>query len=148
MNKEIWKDIKDYEGLYQISNLGNVRSLDRVVERHGLTNLPGRMMKTVIHSNGYVVISLSKNGKRISYFVHRLVAEAFIPNPNNYPLLNHKNEIKNDNRVENIEWCDYKYNVNYGTSIARRTEKFKKKICQYSLDDTFIRVWDSMKEAA
>lgn len=111
--KEIWKDIKDYEGLYQVSNLGNVRSLERKVKiNKGYRIVKNKILKLGIRNN-YYVISLNKNNKRKSFQVHRLVAEAFIDNLDNKPIINHKNFNKLDNNVNNLEWCTQKENVNY-----------------------------------
>lgn len=140
---EIWKDIKCYEGLYQVSNLGNVRSLDRYV-----TNSLGRVYfykgekKSVTdRGNGYYCVGLCKDGKNKIELIHRLVAQAFIPNPNNLPFINHKDENPSHNNVENLEWCTAKYNQNYGTCIKRRSEKKSIKIYQYSLDGKLIKIW-------
>lgn len=115
--KEIWKDIRDYEGLYQVSNTGKIKSLNY---RH-----TGRekIMKHSVNNKGYLFVKLWKNRKFKSFRVHRLVAEAFIPNPNNLPFINHKSEIKTQNNVENLEWCDAKYNNNFGTRKERVGEK-------------------------
>lgn len=113
---EMWKSIEGYEGLYEISNIGLVR------------NVKSNHLLKPLNSNGYLVICLCKNGKQKMFRIHRLVAAAFIPNPNNYPCVNHKNEIKTDNRVENLEWCTEKYNCNYGTRNKRRIEKQSKPI--------------------
>ena len=108
MKKEIWKDIKGYEGLYQVSNLGRVKSLPR-------KNHPKEEFRNLSpDSKGYLRVNLFKNNKGKTHKVHRLVAEAFIPNPNNYPQVNHKDENKANNNVDNLEWCTNKYNVNYG----------------------------------
>ena len=96
---EKWKDIKDYEGLYQVSNLGNVKNIK--------TN---KILTQSPHHRGHLRVRLSKNGKSKMYRVHRLVAEAFIPNPNKYPVVNHKDGNMKNNRVENLEWCTQKYN--------------------------------------
>lgn len=117
--KEIWKDISGYEGEYQVSNLGNVRSLN--YRRSGELKL----LKQAT-TNGYKQITLSKNGKCKSYNVHRLVAIAFIPNPNNYKEVNHKDEDKSNNNVNNLEWCTREYNNNYGT----KNERTKKKLSE------------------
>lgn len=118
---EIWKDILGYEGLYQVSNLGNVRSLN--YRRSGKTKLLKQGT-----DNGYKRVELSKNGKKKKYWVHRLVAIAFISNPNNYKEVNHKDEDKSNNNVNNLEWCTREYNNNYGTRNKRTSESHKGKI--------------------
>lgn len=129
--KEIWKDINGYEGIYQISNLGNVKSLDRYVnsaiKNNSKVKRKGQLLKPKLNQ-GYYEVSLIVGNNRKWFKVHRLVAEAFIPNPNNYPQINHKDEIKTNNRVDNLEWCDAKYNCNYGTrnSKIRNCTSFKK----------------------
>lgn len=116
LKTEIWKPVKGYEGLYEVSNLGNVRSLDRYVMlgNHGnqYCLLKGKPKKPSTDSNGYLITNLSKNGQVKTYFVHRLVSEAFIPNPNVLPFIDHINTIKTDNRVENLRWCSQKENCN------------------------------------
>jgi hypothetical protein len=116
MENEIWKEINGYEGLYKISTYGNVYSY--------------RLKRNIAlraKENKYLIVTLYKNGIGKNYYIHRLVALAFIKNddPINKTIINHKNEIKNDNRVENLEWCDYKYNALYGTSPKRLSEKTK-----------------------
>lgn len=103
---ERWRDIKGYEGLYQISNCGRVKSLKYCKEK---------ILKSIKSSNGYLQVNLYKDGKRKYFLVHRLVATAFIYNIENYSQINHKDEIKSNNYVSNLEWCDYSYNNNYGT---------------------------------
>lgn len=110
---EIWKDIEGYEGLYQVSNLGNVKSL-----RFG----KDKVLKPIKIKNNYLRVDLFKQGKHNLYLVHRLVARAFIDNPNNLPMINHKDENTSNNKVSNLEWCDAKYNINYGTCIQRIAE--------------------------
>lgn len=122
MGSEFWKDVVGYEGLYQVSNLGKVRSVDRVVDcRWGHNKkLEGKEIKSNLDKDGYLKLALSKYGKRKTYAVHRLVADAFIPNPHNLPCINHKKEFeKTNNSVENLEWCTVKYNNNYGTHQER-----------------------------
>ena len=122
------KDVKGYEGLYAVTSCGKVWSYRRK-----------RFMKPSTDSEGYLKVSLYKDGKDKNYYVHRLVAEAYIPNSENLPQINHKDENKTNNCLQNLEWCDSKYNNNYGTRI----EKIKKPILQYDLDGNFIREWPS-----
>ena len=111
---EIWKDYKDYEGLYQASNLGRMRSLDRwVSSKNGsMQFIKGRILKLFNNNQGYLHVVLSKNNKVKAYLVHRIIAETFLPNTDNLPCVNHKDEDKTNNSVENLEWCDAKYNSN------------------------------------
>lgn len=122
MTDEIWKPIEGYEGLYEISTWGRVKSLERnVMTAVGtLYKRPERILKPSL-SRGYPVVTLSHDMVQKTFLVHRLVAMAFIPNPHGYPMINHKDEDKTNNYVENLEWCDAKYNVNYGTANERRS---------------------------
>ena len=114
---EIWKDIKNFEGLYQVSNLGRVKSLPRTINKRKCKEI----IKTATLSNkGYYRLSLCKNGTTKYYAIHRLVAEAFVPNPNNFPIVNHKDTNRTNNNANNLEWCTYKYNSNYGNVRAKR----------------------------
>ena len=121
---EEWKDIEGYEGMYQVSNLGNVKSLERKVwnGRGCYKTVSEKILKAGNNSDGYLQVILCKDGKDKSYRVHRLVAEAFLENPNNLPEVNHISEDKTDNRVSNLEWVTSKYNVNYGTRNKRAAE--------------------------
>lgn len=118
--EEIWKDIKGYEGLYQVSNLGRVRSLDRevyhmnmgVVRKH---IYKGKELRTFLEKDGYVYLFLYKDKRSKKYSIHRLVAENFILNSNNLPIINHKDEDKTNNIASNLEWCDYSYNNTYNS---------------------------------
>ena len=106
---EIWKDIKGYEGLYQISNLGNVKSLKNKI-----------YLKPSIHKKGYLHCGLSKKGEKKQCFIHRLVAETFIDNPYKLPCVNHKDCNPKNNKIENLEWCTYKDNNNYKNHHLKR----------------------------
>lgn len=118
---ETWKSIKGYEGLYQVSNYGNVRSVDRI-NNIGKHNKSVLLKLQVNKRTGYVQVALCKEGVRHRKTVHRLVAIAFIDNPKGYETVNHKNEIKTDNRVENLEWMSLKDNLAYGTHTKRANE--------------------------
>ena len=117
---EVWKDIVGFEGFYKVSNKGNVYSVERRDSRGNICE--GRVLKPGYTSRGYLQVGLSKNGKSKTRTVHRLVAETFLPNPNDLPQVNHRDEVKDNNNVENLEWCDSKYNINYGT---RRSKKVR-----------------------
>ena len=124
MNKEIWKDIKGYEGLYQVSNFGRVKSLTKYHKTKKGYFSKERILKLIRNERGYLLVGLCKNWKKQKVFVHRLVAETFIPNPNNLPQVNHINEFEKDNNsIDNLEWCTCKYNCNYGTRNKRIKEK-------------------------
>ena len=121
MREEIWKDIKGFEGKYMVSNLGRVKSLN-----YNNTGKEG-ILKAHFNVHGYLFVVLYKEGKRKLPLVHRLVATAFLENPDNLPEVNHKNEDKTDNRVDNLEYCSRSYNINYGTRNKRSAEKLKGK---------------------
>ena len=116
---EGWKDIEGYEGLYQVSNLGRVKSLGND------KNKKEKIRKVRKNNFGYLHLTLHKNRIAKDYLIHRLVATAWIPNPNNLPEINHKDECKTNNTVENLEWCDATYNNNYGTRIIRMVDSKK-----------------------
>lgn len=112
--EEIWKDIKNYEGLYQVSNFGNVKSLDRYVNSTFNERLiKGRYLKIRKNEKGYLFVGLSKKGENKNYKVHRLVAMAFIKNIGNKPCINHKDGVKTNNNVENLEWVTHKENTEH-----------------------------------
>ena len=146
--EEVWKDIVDYEGLYQVSNLGNVKSLN--------FNHTGKeqILKPHKDKGGYLRVDLCKDGKRNGKLIHRLVAQAFIPNDDLFKTeINHKDENKENNVWSNLEWCDMSYNNNYGTHQERCAKarlnhpKLSKKVNQYSLDGkTFIQSFHSAME--
>lgn len=142
---EIWKPIKDYEGLYEVSNLGNVRSLDhmRKISGNGEYLQKGKVLKNIKNNSGYIRVTLSKEGKRKNKHIHRLVAEAFIPNPNNLSCINHKDENPLNNNVNNLELCTRKYNDNYGNRNNKIAKKLSKKIDQFDINGNYIKTWDS-----
>lgn len=117
MSEEIWKDIKGYEGIYQVSNLGKVKSLTRNSLNN--SNTKDRLLKQGVTKKGYASVTLCKDKVRRTYRVHRLVAEAFIPNHENKPQVNHIDEDKTNNRDDNLEWMTNKENRNHGTAIKR-----------------------------
>ena len=134
---EIWRDIKDYEGLYQVSNLGRVKSLN-----YNHTGVE-RILSAGKHIDGYPQVNLYKGGKVKMCLVHHLVARAFIPNPYGLTEVNHKDEDKTNNVETNLEWCDHKYNINYGT----RNERISKPVYQYTKDGSLVRSYPSLREA-
>lgn len=138
---EIWKYIDGYDD-YQVSNCGRVKSLKYGKEK---------ILKTYVTKIGYLYVILCKNGKSKHHLLHRLVAQAFLDNPYNLPEVNHKNEDKTDNRVENLEFCDHKYNMHYGTgrqrfSIKHKNGKLAKTVYQYTLDGVFVAEYPSTME--
>lgn len=142
--EEIWKDIPNYEGFYQISNLGRVKSLDLFVNtrNNNKRKRKGKILKQHNNGHGYLYVVLSKNNKQKRFYVHRLVANVFILNHNNLPEVNHKDENSLNNNVFNLEWCTSKYNANYG----KRNEKMKntkiklygKKVARYGNNNSMI----------
>lgn len=135
--EEIWKHIEGFN--YEVSNYGRVRRIET-----------GKILKQYENKDGYLRVELRKKGKRKNYRVHRLVATAFISNPENLPQVNHKNEIKADNTVSNLEWCTAKYNNNYGTRIEKISGGNHPKavaIYQYSIDGKLINKFESISVA-
>lgn len=150
MREEVWKDIKGYEGYYQISNMGRVRSIERTIEngRGYYKTMPERILKP--HNNGtdYLFVELCKNGKGKLFYVHRLVATAFCENLEGYKEINHINEDKLDNRAENLEWCDRAYNISYGTRNQRMAEKRGKPVIGINKISGLILEFPSISEAS
>ena len=138
MMEEIWKDIQGFEGKYQVSNLGRVRSLDRtIIDKAGrVHHTRGMILKDSINKGrGYYRVSLSDGHRNYTHIeVHRLVALHFVPGYKEGLVVNHKNENKTDNRAENLEWCTYQYNLNYSDVIAWK----RKPVYQYDMDGNFI----------
>lgn len=129
---EVWCDIRGYEGLYQVSNEGRVRRGNHVLK-------PGV-------KNKYLFVVLSANGKKTNAYVHRLVAQAFIPNPSGLGFVNHKDECRENNHFSNLEWCTQEYNNGYGTRTAREVQTKSRAVMQM-LNGVCIRLWSSTKDA-
>ncbi len=143
---EIWKDIKGYEGLYQISNLGRVKSFRGSAK---LGKPKEFILKPCLINSGYYVVTLyANNRKKHKFQVHRLVAETFIDNPQGFPCVNHKDEDKTNNCVSNLEWCTYQYNNNYGTARVRAVDTISKPIEQMTLEGKTIAKYRSMRIAS
>lgn len=141
--EEAWKYIKGYENEYMVSNLGRVKSLKNNKEL---------IRKPRITQYGYKAVNLYKNGKKTCKEIHRLVAETFIPNPLDYPVVNHKDCDRTNNKLENLEWCTIQYNVTYmearkrgalNTNYKSVGLKRRKKIVQFSKDGKKIKEWNS-----
>lgn len=155
---EIYKNIEGYEGLYQVSNLGNVKSLERINKNN--RKVKEKILKPLKLNTKYLSIVLCKNGKNNRFLVHRLVAQAFIPNPENKPCIDHINTDRTDNRVENLRWVTYKENSNNPITKTKQKEnnhkpnlgKFGKEhynskpILQFTLNGEFVKRWDSAIE--
>lgn len=135
--KEIWKDIPGYEGLYQVNQWGDIYSL--------YTN---KKLKWSLHKDGYKQYNLSKNKKKYIMTAHRAVALAFIPNPNNLPVINHKDENKLNCYVDNLEWATYQYNAIYNDVHIKRRINLSVQVYQYDLEGNLIAIHNSTKEAA
>lgn len=163
---EIWKDIPGYEGLYQVSNLGRVKSYDMKVSHNhgGVAIRKGRVLKQVITKWGYNLVSLCKNGTKKQLSVHRIVANSFLENKELKPQVNHKNGIKTDNSLDNLEWCTSFENMQhavktklYVVKSGKQSHMFgktgfqsnvSKRIIQYNLNGEIIRIHGSIKQAA
>ena len=160
MQEEIWKDIEGYEGIYQVSNLGRVRSLTRKVDcKGGQRTIKGKILKPIISFNSYLSVDLRQHQKHKTALIHRLVAQAFIPNPNDFPIVNHIDNNPQNNCANNLEWCTQSYNVKYSYIYGNAKPTlgcFKKgniphnlrKIVQYDKNHNFIRIHNSIRLAA
>ena len=151
--RETWKDIKSYETHYKVSNLGRIKSKARIIiDSLGRKNHHvEKILKPLFGSRGYPLIRLSKitNGISIgkTMTIHRIVAKTFIPNPSKYKEINHINEIKTDNRAENLEWCNRKYNIHFGNGLKKRINSQKKQIFQICPETgKIIKKWESAKD--
>lgn len=153
MDKEEWRPVKGYESLYEVSNHGNVRSLDRVVyqlhkdggqARHVYK---GKQLTILIRPNGYCYVNLVKDRHMKSPNVHRLVAIAFLDKPEGKDIINHIDADKTNNHVDNLEWCTQSHNAQHAYDIGLRKPPHQRKIGQYDMDGNLIREWESIAKA-
>lgn len=151
MINEYYANVKGYEDFYQVSNYGTVKSVTHYRKsRNGKEQIVrGKILSPSINSKtGYLTVSLCKYGKIKTHTVHKLVAEAFIPNPNHYVCINHINEDKTDNRVENLEWCSYQCNNTYNGKLEKLNKCKHKPIAQYDLKGNLIKKYESITSAS
>ena len=142
---EVWKDVVGYEGLYKVSDRGNVFSVERI-SLNG-RKIGGIILKPKYNRAGYLRVNLCKNGKVKSKLIHRLVTEAFIPNPKKLPQVNHKDENPSNNELSNLEWCDARYNNTYGTRIEKVAKAQSKKVRAVNIKTGEIIRFNSTQEA-
>ena len=145
--QEVWKDIEGYEGLYQVSNLGRVRSTTRKqlanIRNNKYITKKGQVLTPMISNAGYGRVTLFKERKRKMYSVHRLVAMAFIDNPDNLPEVNHKDGNKRNNEIHNLEWCSKSANAKHAYD-NKLTKHYTRKILQYNVNGELLKEWDSL----
>ena len=148
MKNEEWRDVVGYEGRYQVSSMGRVKSLERKVKHWcgGERIQKERILKPCADRGGYLRIGLCDGEKQKTFKVHRLVCEAFHENPDNKPQVNHINEIKTDNRASNLEWATARENSNFGTRNERLGKAQSKPVAQYTLDGELVKIWPSTIE--
>lgn len=146
VDNEIWRDVRGYEGLYQVSNQGRVKSFPNRYQPKSFKENNGILKQD--SPQGYPYVTLYKNRKAKHVFVHRLVAEAFIPNNDSLPFVNHKDENTSNNKVDNLEWCTHSYNINYGTRNKRCGEKQGVSVVQMDLQGNVICTYKTMQNAA
>ena len=148
---EIWKDIKGYEGLYQVSNMGRIKSIGRYVKKKNsiVQRKKEKILKQRVHTRckyRELTIGLTKDGEIKTLSVHRLVALTFIPNSDNKPQVNHINENPLDNRIDNLEWVTAKENANYGNRNKKIGEANSRPVLQYNLQGELVKRWKSLTE--
>ena len=149
LDGEIWKDISGYKGLYMVSNFGRVKSLPKQSNNKRYITEEKILSPRVCGSQReYLSVALVSNNGTKQYKIHRLVADAFIPNPNGYKEINHKDENKGNNCVDNLEWCTRSYNINYGTGIAKRKQGVIKGVAAYDVFGNIIEEFNSIVEAS
>lgn len=153
MRKEVFKDVFNYEGLYQISNYGRVKSLERksifycgLRKEYLKRRVKEKFLSFNKSNNGYIQVCLTKNGKCKTFILHRLVAQAFIPNPENKPQINHIDGNKENNCVDNLEWCDASENMQHASKTGLLKSNVKRSVNQYDLNGNFITTWDSITD--
>lgn len=156
---EEWKDIEGFEGLYQISNYGRVKSLSRLTKFYSKERyIPEIIRKNGIDKNGYQILPLNRNGKKYTKKIHRLVAQAFIPNPENKPCVNHKDTNVKNNNMDNLEWCTVLENIQYCCELGkhynptvgrfRGDNPLSKKVIQKDKNGNIINVWACAEDVA
>lgn len=137
---EIWKSVEGYDGLYEVSSFGRVKSLSNDKSRKE------KILKPASNGCGYLNVNLHNEGKNKNFLVHRLVASAFLENPGNFPEVNHKDEDKKNNSVDNLEWCTRAYNRNFGTRNERMAKAKSKPVLQFTKNGEFVKEWQSTNE--
>ena len=146
--REEWRNIEVFEGYYMISNLGRVKSLERMKwNGRGYQKVPEKILKGRDNGHGYLRVNLCKEGKVKQHLVHVLVATAFLPNPDNLPEVNHKDENKQNNCVENLEWCSHSYNNKYNDKAKKVGKKRSKPVYSVDKESGLIMWWQSAHEA-
>lgn len=145
---QIWKPIEGYEGYYEVSNFGQIKSIQRKVSRGNNYKPVAERILKLSNNKGYQTVALSKDGKVKYCQVHRLVAKAFIPNPDGLLYVNHKDENPSNNRVDNLEWCTKSYNNSYNKVRIKAAISKRKPVLQYDKQGNFIREWTHAREAA
>ena len=148
--QEIWKPVAGYEGIYEVSNFGRVKSVARTIDHNGFMRFREERILTPIKRNrqGYMSVNLYSGKHNFKmYSIHRLVATAFLPNPGGLEFVNHKDENTSNNRVDNLEWCTQTYNTNYGSCPAKIARALSKPVLQMTMGGEPIKVWDSLADA-
>ena len=147
--REEWRPVKNYEGLYEVSNLGKVKRLERHITCSNGTKRHLREKLFSCKPNkylGYVNVVLTKKGIKTAHTIHRLVAELFVDNPNNFNVVNHLDEDRANNKAENLEWTTHAKNLSHNGAYQRGREKIKKRIYQYTLDGELVRTYSCAKK--
>ena len=146
--REIWKPAKDFEGLYEVSNMGSVKRVATSGGKGTGNYARGEHVLSQRKNNvGYKIVDLWKNGVRHQLLVHRLVAQTFIENPCCYPCVNHKDENPENNKADNLEWCTHEYNMNYGTAKHKIGKANSKGVVQFDKDGNFVKKYESIIQA-